>query len=275
MPCYGLFHLERGAGGMAVVIATAAAMLIAGVAHTAGSLSRSGAIAAAIVGTIAMTAGWSWGLFLVGWFVGASALSRAGRVAKLARTGDVVEKGDRRDAGQVLANGGVFTLAAAVSLWRPEWASLAALAGAGALAAAGSDTAATEVGTLWGGPPWSLRQRAGAVPGTSGAVSRVGTIGMLAAAGALAAMAAAFDLIAWSSAGPVAYAAACGALADTIAGAWLQARRWCPRCARETEQQLHRCGTRTLEAGGLAWLTNDRVNLLCTVVGAGVALALV
>ena len=45
-------------------------------------------------------------------------------------------------------------------------------------------------------------------------------------------------------------------------------------CERETEQVVHRCGTRTVEAGGWPWLTNDRVNLLCSLVGAAVALAL-
>ncbi|MBY0492383.1 MAG: DUF92 domain-containing protein, partial [Gemmatimonadaceae bacterium] len=119
-----------------------------------------------------------------------------------------------------------------------------------------------------------LRTRETAVPGTSGAVSLAGTAGMLAAAAALATLAAAVRLIPWAAVPVVAYAGACGALADTVVGAWLQARRWCPTCARATEQPVHRCGTSTHADGGLAWLTNDRVNLICTLVGAAVALAL-
>jgi uncharacterized protein (TIGR00297 family) len=257
-----------------LTLAVVAASAIAWGAFRAGSLSRSGAVAAALVGSIVLSAGWPWGLFLVGWFIAASALSKMGHAAKAARTGDVVAKGDARDAGQVVANGGVFTCAAAVSLLVPEWSSVAAVAGAGALAAAGSDTAATEIGTLWGGTPWSLRTRTAAAPGSSGAISRVGTMGMLAAAGAFAALAAAVGLVAWGDAGRVAYAAVCGALVDTVAGAWLQARRWCPRCERETEQVMHRCGTPTLAAGGLAWLGNDWVNLVCTLVGAAVGVML-
>ena len=34
---------------------------------------------------------------------------------------------------------------------------------------------------------------------------------------------------------------------------------------------MHSCGERTVEAGGLAWMDNDVVNLLATVTGAGVA----
>ncbi|MBY0491382.1 MAG: DUF92 domain-containing protein, partial [Gemmatimonadaceae bacterium] len=144
---------------LSLLLAASTATIIAVAARRAGALSTTGAVAAMVTGTIAMAAGWPWGAFLVGWFVAASLLSRAGRAAKQARTGDIVEKGDTRDAGQVLANGGVYAAGAAAALIHPEWAPWAALAGAGALAAAGADTAATEVGTLWGGAPWSLRTR--------------------------------------------------------------------------------------------------------------------
>jgi uncharacterized protein (TIGR00297 family) len=255
-------------------LAAGAATAIALTARRAGSLSTSGAVAAIITGTVAMTAGAAWGSFLVVWFVAASLLSRLGRTAKAARTGQVIEKGGARDAAQVLANGGVFASAAAVALLRPDWAELAAGAAAGALTAAGADTAATEIGTLWGGTPWSLRTQGPAPAGTSGAISVAGTMGMAFSAALLGALAAVLQLIPWSAAGFVAYAGVCGALADTVIGAWWQARRWCPTCDRGTEQPVHTCGTATRAAGGLPWLTNDRVNLLCTIVGAVVALAL-
>ena len=55
----------------------------------------------------------------------------------------------------------------------------------------------------------------------------------------------------------------------------MQERRWCPRCAAETEQHIHRCGTPTVYYRALSGLNNDVVNLLCTVVGAAVALLVV
>ena len=223
------------------------------------------------VGAIALTAGWPWGSFLVAWFVTASALSRWGRLVKAQRTGVVTEKGVARDAGQVVAKGGVFAVLALASLLAPASDSWAPVAGAAALAAAGSDTAATEVGTLWGGTPLSLRTGRRAPPGTSGAVSLAGTIGMVVCAVWFAGLAAAVGLIAPSEAALVAAAGVSGALADTLMGAWVQARRYCPTCARDTEQPVHRCGTGTVPSGGLSWLTNDRVNLACTVSGALVA----
>lgn len=259
---------------LAFAVAFAVAMAVALAARRAGSLSTSGAVAATLTGGVAMSVGWSWGAYLIAWFVSASLLSRMGRAAKEARTGGVIEKGDQRDAGQVLANGGVFALCALIALLWPEWRTEAAIVGAGALAAAGADTAATEIGTLWGGAPWSLRTRTRATPGSSGAMSYAGTAGMLAAAALLGLLAAVLRLVPWTAVAVVAYAGLCGALADTVLGAWVQARRWCPTCARETEQPVHRCGTTTVSAGGWVWLTNDRVNLLCTVVGAGVAIAL-
>src|SRR3569833_1751003 len=121
-------------------------LVIALVARRARSLSTSGAAAAVVVGTLAVAAGWSWGLLLILYFASSTLLSRIGKAEKERRTADVVEKGGERDAWQVFANGGVFAGAAVGSLvWpSPAWLAL----GAGALAASASDTWATEIGTL-------------------------------------------------------------------------------------------------------------------------------
>jgi uncharacterized protein (TIGR00297 family) len=255
-------------GLFAVTFATVLAGGIALAAFRAGSLSGSGAVAATLVGAIAMTAGPPWGLFLVLWFVAASVASRIGQARKQRRTRDVVEKGDARDAAQVAANGGVFALAAAVALGWPQHDAAAAVAAAGALVAAGADTVATETGTLWRGRPLSLRTWTRVEAGTSGAVSLPGTVGMVCAAALLAWLAAVVGLVPTTAWGGVALAGVAGALADTLIGAWWQARRWCPACQRETEQRVHRCGAPSLPHGGVGVLTNDAVNALCTAVGA-------
>lgn len=254
--------------------AAALASAIAWSAWRSGSLSASGARAAAVVGALAMAAGVPWGAFLIIWFVASSLLTRAGRAAKALRTDGIVDKGGTRDAWQVLANGGVFAVGAAIALVTSTHDEMAAMAAAGALAAAGADTAATEIGTRFGRRPWSLRTGRPAATGMSGAVTFVGTLAMIVAAVAFAALAVAIALVPRDAFGAIAVAAVAGATADTLVGAWWQARRWCPHCSHETEQRLHRCGAPTVLRGGIAWLSNDVVNLLCTVMGATVAVLL-
>ncbi len=251
-----------------VLLGFGAATVIAIVAWRAGALSRSGALTATAVGGVAMTAGRSWGLFLVLWFITASLASRLGKRAKERATADVVAKGGQRDAAQVVANGGVFAACALTSLLAANAGDAAALMGAAALVAAGADTLATEIGTLWRGRPWSLRTRGPVPVGTSGAVSLAGSAGMVLGAWALATAAAGTGLIPSSTVLLVATAGIAGAVADTVVGAFWQVRRWCASCARETEQIVHRCGTPTQPWRGIPWLDNDRVNLLCTLAGA-------
>lgn len=271
------------ADGVRAGAGLAAALAIAAAARRAGSLDGSGARAAVVVGAAAVAAGWTWGALLLVFFVGGSALSRLGRDAKARRTGSVVEKGGRRDAAQVLANGGVFA-AACATLAAATWgrapsadatgvALLAAGAAAGAIAAAAADTWATEIGTLVGGTPRSVRGWRPVPPGTSGAVSGAGTLALVAGAATLAGSAALLGLgapIAWAAlAGGVA-----GACGDTLLGALLQERRRCPTCGTATEQRIHApCGTPTAVIGGLTGIGNDAVNVSCTATGALVGAA--
>lgn len=251
-----------------VLVPVLVAALVAGGAWRAGALSAGGAVAATVVGAAAMAGGVGPGVLLVAWFAWTTGWSRAGRALKAARTGGVVAKGGPRDPWQVVANGGVYAVGVLLALAVPSWAPVALVAAAGALAAAGADTLATEVGTWWGGAPWSLRTRRRVTPGTSGAVSVVGTLALGVSAAVIAAAAAAVGVVPWTAWGAVALAGAAGALADTLLGAWGQARRWCPACRTDTEQDPHACGSTTQLAGGWGWLDNDAVNLLATVVGA-------
>ena len=52
----------------------------------------------------------------------------------------------------------------------------------------------------------------------------------------------------------------------------LQGRRWCDTCDCASERDVHDCGRPTRRAGGIAWLTNDAVNLACGLMGGLVAL---
>jgi uncharacterized protein (TIGR00297 family) len=232
------------------------------------SLSSGGAIAAVAVGTAATVAGWNWAALLIAFFITSTALSRYRRSARDARIGDIVEKGDARDVVQVFANGGVFAAAALAGSITGD-PNLAAGA-AGALAAATADTWATEIGTLAGRLPRSIVSFQVLEPGTSGGVTVPGTLAS--AVGAAFIAVAALATGASAHLAPVFLGGLAGSLSDSLAGATVQERRWCERCSRFTERRTHSCGSATRVSGGVRGLRNDVVNLLCTLVGGGVAL---
>ena len=255
--------IERAAAGIAL------AAVIAMAARAGRTLTTDGAIAATIVGAASIAAGWSWGALLLAFFLSSSALSRIGIDIKRQRTAGILEKGGASDAVQVLANGGVFAAAALGHAALPGDAWMAA--GGGALAAATADTWATEIGTLARGVPRLITTWRPSPAGTSGAVSLPGTIGMLLGRAFLTVgMVAAVwprHVVVAAFVGGVA-----GALADSLLGAMVQARRRCASCDAFTERAIHSCGAHTVHAGGASWMTNDVVNFLCGVAGAASAL---
>ncbi|HEY0995099.1 MAG TPA: DUF92 domain-containing protein [Gemmatimonadaceae bacterium] len=249
------------------LVGSAAAAVAAILSRRVGSLSANGAFTALILGAAASAAGWSWAVLLVAYFAASSALSHWKRAAKEARTGAVVAKGGARDAWQVLANGGVFGGAALASIVLPYPAWLAVAAGA--LAASSADTWGTEIGTAAGGTPRSLLGGRAVPPGTSGAISVAGSLATLAGAAFIALLASALGWVDVML--PALVGGTVGAFVDSLLGATIQQRRWCDTCQAATERSVHGCGSITRVAGGLAWMDNDVVNLLCTLAGAGVA----
>jgi uncharacterized protein (TIGR00297 family) len=257
-----------------VALGVIAATVIALTAHRARLLSTSGAVAASIVGSLAVAAGWNWGVFLVAYFVAAAALSHIGRRAKAERTDAIIAKPGPRDASQVLANGAMFAAAALGSLIWPShlWGALAV----GSLAASEADTAATEIGTLLGGDPRSILTRRHVPVGTSGGITAFGTLGAVVGA-AFTAVAGIVLHVVDSSAFQSWALVGCGfagAVVDSLLGATVQARRWCDVCNLATERRIHRCGTATRAAGGIHWLDNDAVNLVSSAAGGLLAVIL-
>ena len=250
-----------------LVLATVIALL----AWRARALSASGAVAAVAVGTAAMTAGWDWGALLVLYFASSSVLSRFRAREKEARTSGRVEKSGARDAWQVLANGALFAASAIAYAAEPRIAWQ--LTGAGALAASAADTWATELGVLSPHRPRSILTLRPVDTGVSGGVTLHGFGAALGAAAFIALLTRAFG---WPAAGALAAVAGGlgGCVLDSVLGAALQARRHCPVCDAATEQRVHRCGTATVQVGGVGALDNDGVNLLATAGGAAVGAAI-
>ncbi len=240
--------------------------VIAGGALRAHALNRSGALAAALVGTITFgIGGWPATAVLFAFFLPSSLLSRIGKRRKRELV-DIGKQGSR-DAWQVLANGGVATLALLLSA---RFGTPAFVAFAGAFAAASADTWGTEIGTLARGVPHSILTFRPLAPGLSGGVTLQGTIAEIAGAAFVAIVAAEVGIAPFL---PVFLGGIAGAFIDSILGASLQALRWCPVCNRACETNPHKCGTPTVLRRGVAWFDNDAVNFAATLSGALLAAA--
>jgi uncharacterized protein (TIGR00297 family) len=246
-------------------------------AERRGSLTRSGALGAVLTGTtIFGFGGLAWGLTLIYFFVSSTLLSHFKEREKSAIAADKFSKGSRRDLAQALANAGVASAAAlAYGLRRDASAALLA-AFVGALATANGDTWATEVGTLSKASPRLITSGQPVAPGTSGGVTLLGTGAALAGAASVGLVAEALGagkgtplrgrLTLLGLIGGMA-----GTLTDSVIGAKAQAMYWCPRCEKETERRVHRCGQQTEHLRGWRWLDNDGVNFISTAAGAAVA----
>jgi uncharacterized protein (TIGR00297 family) len=261
---------------MQILIGFIAGVLISLIAWRAGSLSTSGAIAAAFTGTLIFgLGGWPWAALLLTFFITSSALSKAFRKRKITIS-EKFAKGNQRDWGQVLANDGIGTMLVLLPLLDPgqiwSW-----IAYAGAMATVNADTWATELGVLNPKHPRLITSGQTVEPGTSGGISLFGTLATLAGAMLIGLVGAAFPLGggAWIFLLAATLGGVSGAFIDSILGATIQAIYYCPSCEKETERHpAHICGTETTQMRGWSWLNNDLVNLLASAVGAGVALGI-
>jgi uncharacterized protein (TIGR00297 family) len=214
--------------------------------YRARTVSRSGAVGGAVIGTIIYAAmGWrGWLLLFVTFFV-ASISSRVG-LARKARLGIAEEREGRRGAGNAIANCSVAAIAAIAAVATPYRAE-AWLAFVAALTAGGSDTVASEIGKAWGRSTFLITSLRRVKPGTPGAMSLEGTAAGIVAAMALAAVGVALGLIAPAMIVAVVVSATVGAMVESALGA-------------------------TLEGPGI--LNNDMLNVINTAVAAAVALAI-
>ena len=236
-----------------------------------GFLDLSGALAAGLLawGVIAL-GGVAWVAVGFAFFFASSVLSRMGRRRK--RDAETrAAKGSRRDAVQVLANGGVAGVLLAATVFASESAQVALFWGfAGAFAAANADTWSTEIGTWVGGPTRDVLRWRRVPPGESGGVSLAGTLGGMAGAASIAGLAAFLTGTA-SPAGWALGAGVLGAWVDSALGATVQARFLAPDGSLTEKATLG--GDPLRLARGWRWVTNDAVNGACTAVGAMLPLA--
>ena len=239
--------------------AALASAVVALLAWRAMALTKDGAVAAFFVGFLVLSGtGWAGGLALGAFFASSTILSRR---AERHEPAWLDAPGNQRNAWQVLANGGVAGLGGAIGLLgRPATGIAVVIC---SLAAAAADTWATSWGMSSPGDPVDIRRWKRVPKGTSGGVSLRGSLGGVAGAILVATvplLAGAPDrlLLAGAVSGII------GMTADSLIGATLQGRFFCPACELQSERRIHRCGTRTVPTGGLPGLTNDGVNFLAT-----------
>ncbi len=261
------------------------------VAYRRKALSKSGALGAMLTGTtIFGLGGWVWGMVLITFFVLSSLLSGYKTSTKHILS-EKFAKGSRRDLGQVLANGGAGALLILLHAFFPYSWVLAAFVGA--MATVNADTWATELGVLSPIPPRLLTTGERVPPGTSGGVSVLGTLATLAGAATIGLAAALFMTLDGMLGGghkgllsdlsvdlslpqfglvPVAaLGGMVGSLFDSLLGATVQAIYYSPTRHKETEKTIDPDGTPNHHIRGWPWLTNDWVNFISSLVGAGVS----
>lgn len=229
-------------------------------------LTPGGAFAQFVLGTVLLgLGGWKWTVPMLVFFILSSIISRFGKSRK-ASAEAFFEKSGRRDAGQVLANGGI---AGAVTLiWHFTGIDSLYIAYLGAVAAATADTWATEIGTLSRSSPVLLTTFQRVEAGRSGAVSLLGILAGLAGSAVVF-----FSGIWWlhdpfpEIAVFVILGGIFGSTVDSLLGATVQAQYECRICKKITERSEH-CGEESTLLRGVRQLNNDAVNLICTAAGA-------
>ncbi|MFA6048711.1 MAG: DUF92 domain-containing protein [Candidatus Micrarchaeia archaeon] len=249
-----------------------------------GALTFGGKLAAVLLGTVIYGfAGFYWLLLVLAFFISSNFLSSYKLAHKSVISKDKFEKYGPRDFWQVLANGGVAAVLAAVqSAYPADWVFAAFI---GVIAFVNADTWATELGVLGREKPRLITNWKPAEIGTSGAVSKQGSLAAVAGAlfiGLVAIVAQPY----FSSFSPASQLSVTwilllslaggivGSFADSLLGATVQAIRYCPACKKETERAVHSCGKKTRHLRGLEYVDNDTVNLIGSFAAAAVATAL-
>lgn len=253
-------------------MALAAAMAI--VSYYFRFLSASGSVGTFLLATIIFgVGGWQWTIPILTFFIFSSLLSKFGK-RKKAEFQLMFEKTDMRDAGQVVANGGVAGILMLCWYLFPQ-NNLWYLVYLASLAAVNADTWGTEIGLLAKGSPRSIISLRKVETGTSGGVSLPGFAG-----GALGALLLALSGGFWIRGSATTFAfiiivlsGIVGALVDSLLGATVQAQYRCRVCGKITERTLH-CETSSILVRGIRWIDNDVVNWACALAG-GVAFLLI
>ncbi len=264
-----LYYLAPLPLNVSFIIVFSGIAVAAFVAWYKNTVTTEGSLAGLGLGTVIyMGAGFAGLLVLAAFFISSTMVSRIRKEYK-EELGlqKIHEKGDRRDAIQVFANGGVGMISAVLYALTGNQLFLISLLVS--FAAATADTWASELGVLNRGKPRSIINLKPIEPGLSGGVSPFGftasLIGSLVIA-LLVFVVAPFQ--APKALVPIIVGGFMGSLFDSLLGATLQAQYRCSETGLIVERPYTGVVKNAL-IKGIPWINNDMVNFV-SIVGATV-----
>lgn len=249
-----------------LIIISGVMLLIAGIAYVAKSLTAAGAVEAFFMGNIILwTTGFS-GFFL--FFLFFISCTIMGKISKEIRSNSLFKevaekKGHTRDFMQVLANGLMATIAAA--LWSVSLETKALVMFGAVIAEATSDTFAGEIGRLSKKKPVSILGFKPVPVGLSGGVTVLGLVAALLSSAMIAFFWYRwFDMVTIPGAILVGTLGFAGCILDSVLGAGVQAVYYDPKLKQFSEDK-EKSGRELDLSRGLRWVDNDMVNLMSNV----------
>lgn len=249
---------------MRLVIALAAVLVIGLIAYWKRQLNLSGVVAAVVMGAAATVMGGFTSLSLYLFFLISAAV--IGKLSKRIRGLDRIhKKGGRRDAVQVLANGGAALAAMLIHAFDSSPVYLAVFTAC--LAEACSDTWASEIGVLSKSEPVSILTFTKVPKGLSGGVSLLGTCSAMLSSILYGIFAfSCYDGINLSLVMVVIFSSFAGVMTDSVLGATLQAHFYDEKEDIITEHSRDREGNALKLVRGLRFMDNDMVNLTSNII---------
>jgi uncharacterized protein (TIGR00297 family) len=228
-------------------------------AYKGKSLSKSGAIAAILVGSLIYQGFYLQGLLILGTFFCTSSFWSSYKSMLKKELEEKHEKGSKRDWIQVLANGGVAALSSFLYYFTKD--SIWVISFLTSLASATGDTWSSEIGPLSKRPPLSVKSFRVVQAGTSGAISILGTISAIAGIGVITIIGIFLLQIPTKMAWIIFIFGILGNGMDTFLGAFFQRNYQCVECSLKTEKPFH-CNQKARKIGGFSLINNDGVNFL-------------
>lgn len=233
-------------------------------------LSLKGATATFVLAVIIFALGsWMWTIPILSFFILSSFLTKFRKKIN-PRVDSIFQKSDERDHVQVLANGGFPGII--ILLNQIHTMELYYIAYVSAIAAACSDTWATEIGTLFNTKTFNIINFNPVEQGISGGVSVIGFIGAALGATIITISAAPWLNISYELFSIILASGFLASVFDSILGSTYQAKYNCLVCGKTIENKFH-CGKNTVHTNGIKWLDNDAVNFAASLFGGLMSLA--